>query len=107
MSITKGQWYVSGGDKYATIQSRNMDEKIVVTYPTIATVNSTFIDFEEFRANAKLIASAPELLKACQSLINDFETDYMLDGEIVDNPSNLLIVNYQIAKEAVKSALGS
>ena len=63
MSYTKGQWYVSGGDKYATIQSRNMDEKIVVTYPTIGTVNSTFIDEQEFRSNALLISKAPELLE--------------------------------------------
>jgi hypothetical protein len=65
---TKGQWYVSGGDKYATIQSRNMDEKIVVTYPTIATVNSTFIDIEEFRANALLISKAPEMLEMLEEI---------------------------------------
>lgn len=65
---TKGQWYVSGGDKYATIESRNMDEKIVVTYPTIATVNSTFINVEEFRSNAKLISHAPELLQMVSDL---------------------------------------
>ena len=62
---TKGQWYVSG-DKYATIESRNMDEKIVVTYPTIATINSTFINFEEFRANALLISKSPEMLEMLQ-----------------------------------------
>ena len=43
-----------------------MNEKIVVTHPTIATVNSTFIDFKEFRANAKLISKAPELLEFIQ-----------------------------------------
>jgi hypothetical protein len=71
MAITKGKWYVSGGDKYATIQSKNIDEKIVVTYPTIATVNSTFIDVEEFRANAKLIADAPNLLSVLNQIINN------------------------------------
>ncbi len=71
--FTKGQWYVSGGDKYATIESRNMDEKIVVTYPTIATVNSTFINFEEFRANALLISKAPEMLEMLKELIHAFE----------------------------------
>lgn len=73
MSITKGQWYVSGGDKYATIQSRNLDERIVVTYPTIATiatVNSTFIDVEEFKSNAKLIADAPNLLSVLNQIVN-------------------------------------
>jgi len=71
---------------------------------SICAINSNLPNWLE---NGYLIASAPELLKACQSLINDFETDYMLDGKIVDNPSNLLIVNYQIAKEAVSSVLGS
>jgi len=55
--------------------------------------------------NTNLIAAAPELLKACQSLVNDFELDYMVDGEIVDKPSNLLLVNYEIAKKAVLSAI--
>ena len=62
--FTKGKWYVNGGDKYATIESRNMDKKIVVTYPTIATINSTFIDIKEFRANALLISKSPILLQA-------------------------------------------
>lgn len=54
---------------------------------------------------AKLFSASIELLKASQSLVSDFETDFMLsDGTIVDNPSNLLLVNYEIAKKAIKKA---
>lgn len=68
MPITKAQWYVNGGEKYATIESRNTNDKIVVTHPTIATVNSTFIDIEEFRSNAKLIADSPNLLATLKQI---------------------------------------
>jgi len=54
---------------------------------------------------AKLFAASLELLKASQSLVSDFETDFMLsDGTIVDKPSNLLLINYEIAKKAIKKA---
>ena len=64
---TQGDWYING-DKWATIQSKNTDEKIVVTYPSIAAINSTFITYEEFRANANLIAAAPKMLEALLKL---------------------------------------
>jgi hypothetical protein len=72
---TKGKWYVSGGDKYATIQSTGMDEKIAVTHPTIATINSTFLDIEEFRANALLISKAPEMLEMLAKISKGFNDD--------------------------------
>jgi len=68
MEHTKGDWFVQG-DKYPTIQSRHNGDGIK-TYPTIATVNSTFIEYEEYCANAKLIAAAPELLEALQEVIS-------------------------------------
>jgi hypothetical protein len=86
---TKGRWYVSGGDKYATIQSENIDEKIVVTYPTIATVNSTFIDIEEFRANALLIAEAGNIRQQIPFSLTELkrQRDEMLEmlEEILDS----------------------
>ncbi len=75
--ITKGEWYVSG-DKYPTIQSKNTNKNIVVTYPTIATVNSTFISEEVYKANAKLIAAAPDLLTCLEKLLyatDSFDVD--------------------------------
>lgn len=56
--------------------------------------------------NATLFENAQELLNACQSLVHDFETDYMINGVIVDKPSDILVENYNIAKKAVISALG-
>jgi len=101
MKHTEGNWFVS---KSLSIQSSIKDGS-VGTIPTIAQVNTVFREEKESLANAKLIAAAPELLKACQSFVNDFELDYMLDGEIVDKPSNLLLVNYEIAKKAVLLAI--
>jgi hypothetical protein len=72
---TKGKWYVSGGDKYATIESRDMDEKIAVTHPTIATINSTFLDIEEFKANALLISKSRELLEMVFKISKGFNDD--------------------------------
>jgi len=67
---TKGKWYVLG-DKYPSIQSRNTDPTIVQTHPSIAAVNSTFIPEQEYTANAKLIASAPEMLELLIELLEE------------------------------------
>lgn len=103
MKYSKGEWKVRGnkifiGDGFngvATIHVQKNYEDI--SFKPIEDI--------EANANAKLIAAAPELLKACQSFVNDFELDYMLDGKIVDKPSNLLLVNYEIAKKAIMSAI--
>jgi hypothetical protein len=79
---TKGKWFVSGGDKYATIQSSNMDEKIVVTHPTIATINSTFIDIEEFRANALLISKSKEMLKELENIVDCWDKNVFQELDI-------------------------
>ena len=110
--FTKGKWYVSGGDKYATIQSRNMDEKIVVTHPTIATVNSTFIDIEEFRANALLIAEAGNIRQQIPFSLTELkrQRDEMLDfinrisGEMLRNDFVLDDKWYEQAKQLIKEA---
>lgn len=43
------------------------------------------------------------LLKALQSIVHDFEMDYMLRGEIVDKPSRIVLDNYNTAKKAISS----
>lgn len=60
MKHTKGPWKV---DKNGAI--------CLVEYAkSIAMVNSVFIPKEEFEANAKLIAAAPQLLEALQEFVN-------------------------------------
>jgi len=88
---TKGQWYVIW-DKNATIHSVNMDEKIFATYPTIATINSTLINFEEFRANALLISKAPEMLEMLKNIYFLLENDIKIDIKEIK----------QLIKEATK-----
>ena len=50
------------------------------------------------RANAKLIAAAPELLEACKQIVHDYELDGMEGMETRD------VVFYKICKEAIKKA---
>lgn len=59
---TGGDWFLSG-DKYPMIESKNTCDKIIVTHPTIATINSTFISEEEYKANSRLMASSKKLLE--------------------------------------------
>jgi hypothetical protein len=55
------------------------------------------------KTNEKLIEEHKMLLKFMKSFIKDFEGDYvMADGRIVDNPNNLLLINYENAKEVIK-----
>lgn len=59
---TKGKWYVSG-DEYLRIESKNEGESKVETYPTIAVINTETNHHERGKANAVLIAHAPEMLE--------------------------------------------
>ena len=96
LKITKGKWTVSG-DKYPTIQSNNTDDKKIITYPTIATVNSTFINEEEYKANAKLIASAPILYEALKTISEKLNETAVKDNNF-DNQLRSICIN------ALKSA---
>lgn len=44
------------GDKNLSIEVENTDESIVVTYPTVATVNTTFIELEKAKHHAQNFA---------------------------------------------------
>ena len=72
MAIEKHKWKLVG-DTYFTIERINTDKNISVTYPTIATVNTTFINNEEAKANALLISKAPEMLEMLQRLRKDVD----------------------------------
>ncbi len=61
----------------------------------------------DYESNAKLIEATPRLLSFVESFIREFETDYLHEGEIVDNPNTLLIQNYKEAKELINSLKSS
>jgi hypothetical protein len=67
--FTKGDWHVSG-DVYPVIESKS---DRVETLPTIATINSTFRNKEEYTANAKLISAAPDMYSALESSLQMLE----------------------------------
>lgn len=60
------------------------------------------IDSEKFQS---IETTKNNLLEVLQSFVRDFEGDYMLNDEIFDNPNNLLLTNYECAKEAIEKAL--
>lgn len=96
MAHTEGDWFVQG-DKYLTIQSRHTGDGIK-TYPTIATVNTTFIDPNECLSNGKLMAAAPKLLKA----LKRFQQEWVVNGNPIQRANNFSIEE-QI-NEAIKEA---
>lgn len=57
------------------------------------------------RANARLIAAAPELLGALKIIVSDFETDYVLDGKVVDDPPAMYQRAWRLAVSAIAKAV--
>jgi hypothetical protein len=55
----------------------------------------------EEHSNARLIASAPDLLSACQSVVNGYEGDGMEQMGVRDETF------YKVCKDAINKALGS
>ena len=65
MKHTKGQWYTSGESINIADQHLVIDEETGQTIATCYGVSSE----EEAKANAHLIAAAPELLEVCKSVL--------------------------------------
>jgi len=115
---TKGEWCVNG-KKYPTIVSKNNNKNIIVTYSTIATVNSTFRTIEESQANAKLIADAGTTINKCglmPSELLEHRNDLLealikltsnagLQKYVSDNKNTLLSESFNKAKQAIEKAL--
>jgi hypothetical protein len=99
MAITKGEWYVKG-DRYPTIESRNTNPKIVVTYPTVAVVNSTFIDHKEVKANASLLAASKDLLEALEEVTADlfYQIEATHGAKAASNYPSIIKAKQAIAK---------
>ena len=84
MKHTKGEWKwinqtTQGGDYYK------------VTGETVSVCNITTRDSKQAEANAKLIASAPELLEACQYVFEMCDKLIMPNETDLKNASRILI----------------
>jgi len=96
---TKGNWRI---DKRACL--RIVSEKDI-TIASASGGQSGENEIEE-KANARLIANAPKMLKFIELFIHDFECDYVMsDGTIVDYPTDLLLTHYKLAKNVIEEAL--
>jgi len=95
--FTEGEWVI---DK----QRDTVCIDILCNNEVVATCWDDYDCVDQLRANAKLIAAAPDMFAALEQFVNDFEGDYIIDGVIVDNPSILLMTNYELAKQAIKKA---
>lgn len=106
---TKGKWIKRNGDS---------DCKFDIlgefgTNKTIAIIpNKCFVGDEEAEANAKLIASAPELLETLKKLKSDAEVylkifttnEILIDGAKLMMCNNLLGAIAELANEAIVKA---
>ena len=85
---TKGEWYTSG-----KINLRVKTDIGNLTTP-ICDIDNFVKSLTEARANAKLIASAPDLLEALQNLVIAIESEKVILAE-----------EYENAIKAIKKAL--
>ena len=95
--FTEGEWVIDKQRDTVCIDILCNDE-------VVATCWDDYDCVDQLRANAKLIAAVPYMFAALEQFVNDFEGDYIIDGVIVDNPSILLMTNYELAKQAIKKA---
>jgi len=72
---TKGEWHISDYDlgcvKFSDSDFNNKDCDLY---------KHQYNNIEEMQANAKLIASAPDLLKALELMVNNFKEFQSLSG---------------------------
>ena len=88
---SKGEWFVSEQNLDLKVKSRNS------MMGTICILNDIFE--EEAQANAKLIASAPKLLEALQTLLKEARANsFELHHNLSDTPAE------QKAAEVIKQA---
>ena len=74
---TPGPWYIVEGDEWTTDIATNTPEQGIWT---VASANKRR---DEYKANMRLIAAAPDLLYALEQIINDLPTNRdWLDPEI-------------------------
>lgn len=94
---TQGEWIINGELDETVIQSRNGDEKGcdgIRQICEVKTGNYEIPDYDELQANAKLIASAPELLEALDcivSICNDDQADLEVKLAVIRTKANKAI----------------
>jgi len=103
---TKGSWFVVNINDHPTHKGEQVAFIQTATHAfDVGAVEESFINRETFKANAQLIAHAPEMLEAMQSFVSGFESDYVLDdGTIVDSPYEWLVVEYHKCKDLLTRA---
>lgn len=98
--FTPGPWFAVNYAGHFDIQNTN-------DYGGLDLLDFDNIGQEQATANAALIAQAPAMYAAMQSFCTDFENDYVMeDGRIVDNPQNILVVNYNVFQFILAAARG-
>lgn len=88
---TKGNWTVEINKSYCEVNCRTESKSLLISSILINEDDDASLS-EENKANAKLIASAPEMLEALQNLEND-------NGQI---PSHA----WEMVQNAIKRAIG-
>ncbi len=94
MKHTKGPWYLTTSNCITTDNINHYSALIPIISPW---QEDACDDNEEAKANMKLIAAAPELLKACLMLLEEYK----------DVEMNTPIAYYKVikaAEEAIKKA---
>ena len=102
---TKGPWHVGVGNGEGSVFAdegrARMEQGGTTLYP-ICNVNRGWDEAED-AANARLIASAPDLLEACLCALADLEGLLETDCFSTDDPANLTI---QELRAAIAKATG-
>lgn len=81
-----------------------LDEEIgCITDNAEPVLEASFSD-EKCKVALVLASHAPEMLERLKRFVDSFECDYVLDGEIVDDPYEWLIEQYKQTKELITKA---
>jgi len=90
---TPGPWYYSGGDSLAIFHPTEIGTRLAVVDQTFSGSGWQVTANDEWEANAKLIAAAPELLDALENLLVSLNSYDEKDLDAINQ-----------AKEAIKKA---
>lgn len=80
------------------------EDNVTICRPYMEQDSGDDLSLDEYRANALLISKAPELLSMLESIVQGFESDYVVRGEIVDSPYEWLQDRYKEAKQLIEEA---